>query len=83
MRLWSYLAQVAAKAEGTTTAKYLERQLKESLENVDMRVMRGHRNPDGLRMMAKTAIKGASKGIVPGPICRIPSTLTFAPMSPG
>jgi hypothetical protein len=27
MRLWSYLAEVAAKAEGTTEAKYLDRQL--------------------------------------------------------
>jgi hypothetical protein len=66
MRLWNYFAEVAAKAEGDTKAKYMERQLKQCLEAVDMWHLHGHRNPDNLKRMAKAAITGAFQGIVEG-----------------
>ena len=66
MRLWNYVAEVAAKADGITKAKYLERQIQQSLESVDMWDIRGHRNPNGLKSMIKGAISAAFKGIVEG-----------------
>jgi hypothetical protein len=66
IRLWGYLAEVGAKAEGVAKAKFLERHLKMSLESVDLWDVQGHRNPGGLKQMAKAAITGAFDGIVEG-----------------
>ena len=54
MRMWAYLA-----AESGDEAKFVERQRKLSLERVDSWQFDGHRDPEGLKQMAKAAINAA------------------------
>lgn len=65
-RLWQYLAGVNAQMEGKTESAFLERQLKMSIESVDLWKLAGHRNPTRLRQMAKDALKSAFESGVKG-----------------
>jgi hypothetical protein len=66
MRLWGYMADVAAKAEGIDVAAYIERHRKMSIESADMWKIEGHRNPERLREMIKQSINMSWKAIVSG-----------------